>query len=218
MRERDRRRNIGRLDLVHLRVLRVGVGVVLGVGALSAAVHVGARDVVDLDKARLAASFDRHVGNGEALIHRQAADGTARKLHCLVQRAVDADHADDVEDDVLAGDARVKLAVDLEEQRLGHLEPRLAGGIADCSVGGAHARGERAHNALLGQKRVLNAHAADFVIVRDALLAGEFAHLLGLFGAFDVLVGNVVVGHQGDLSRIEHLLDTDLLEVFNRNG
>ena len=156
-------------------------------------------------------------------IDRQTADGAARELHCLVQRAVDADHADDVEDDVLAGNARVELAVDLEEQRLRHLEPRLAGGIADCSVGGAHACGERAertvgagvavgaddevaraHDALLGQKRVLNTHATDFVIVRDALLTGEFAHLLGLLGAFDVLVGNVVVGHQGDLSRIEH--------------
>ncbi len=76
----------------------------------------------------------------------------------------------------------------------------------------------RAHDALLGQKRVLNTQATDFVIVRDALLTGEFAHLLGLLGTFDVLVGNVVVGHQGDLSRIEHLLDADLLEVFNRNG
>ena len=210
---------------------------ILGVGALSAAVHVGARDVVDLDKARLAASFNRHVGNGEALIHRQTADGAARELHRLVQRAVDADHADDVEDDVLAGNARVKLAVDLEEQRLGHLEPRLARGIAHGGVGGANASGEcakgaigagmgigaddqiaRAHDALLGQQRVLDAHAADLVVMRDALFTGEIAHLLGLLGAFDVLVGNVVVGHQGDLSRIEHLLDTDLLEVFNRNG
>ena len=89
----------------------------------------------------------------------------------------------------------VELALNLEQQRLGHLEPRLAGGIADAGVGGAHARGKRAeravgagvavgaddevaraHNALLGQKRMLNTHAADFVIVRDALLAGEFAH------------------------------------------
>ena len=65
---------------------------------------------------------------------------------------------------------------------------------------------------------MMRSHATDFVIVRDALLAGEFAHLLGLLGAFDVLVGNVMIGHQGDLGRIEHLLDTDLLEVFNRNG
>ena len=210
---------------------------ILGVRALGAAVHVGARDVVHLDEACLAASFDRHVGDGKALVHRQAADGAARELHRLVQRAVDADHADDVEDDVLAGNARVELAVDLEEQRLGHLEPRLAGGIADRGIGGADARGEcaertigagvgvgaddevaRAHNALLRQKRMLDTHAADFVIVRDALLAGEFAHLLGLLGALDVLVGNVMVGHQGDLGRVEHLLDADLLEVLDRDG
>ena len=73
----------------------------------------------------------------------------------------------------------------------------------------------RAHDALLGQQRVLDAHAADLVVMRDALLTGEIAHLLGLLGAFDVLVRNVMIGNQGDLSGIENLLHADLLEILN---
>lgn len=73
----------------------------------------------------------------------------------------------------------------------------------------------RAHDALFGQQRVLDAHATDLVVMRDALLTGEIAHLLGLLGAFDVLVRNVVIGNQGDLGGIEHLLHADLLEILN---
>lgn len=73
----------------------------------------------------------------------------------------------------------------------------------------------RAHDALLGQQRVLDAHAADLVVMRDALLTGEIARLFGLLGAFDVLIRDVVVGNQGDLSGIENLLHADLLEILN---
>ena len=44
-----------------------------------------------------------------------ARDRVAGELHRLVERAVDADHADDVQDDVLAADTHgVELAVDVE--------------------------------------------------------------------------------------------------------
>ena len=212
----------------------IGVGVVFGIGALGAAVHVGARDVVHLDKARLAAGLDGHVGDGKALVHGHGADSAARELHGLVQRTVNADHADDVQDDVLAGDTGSKLAVDLEQQAFGNLEPCFTGCIAHGGVGGANAGGERAeravgagmgigaddqiaraHDALLGQQRVLDAHATDLVVMRDALLTGEIAHLLGLLGAFDVLVRNIMVGNQGDFSGVEDLLHADLLEILD---
>ena len=165
------------------------------------------------------------------------ADGAAGELHGLVKRAVHADHPDDVQDDVLAGDARRQLALDLEQQRLGHLEPRTPGGVAHAGVGGAHARGERAqravragvavraddevaraHDALLRQQRMFHAHAAHLVVVGDALLAREVAHDLGLLGALDVLVGDVMVGHERDLRGIEHLLDADLAEFLDGDG
>ena len=140
--------DVSGVDLVHVGVHGVGVGMIFGIGALGAAVHIGARDVVDLDKARFAACLDGHVGDGKALVHGHGADGAARELHGLVQRAVNADHADDVQDDVLAGDAGGKLAVDLEQQAFGHLEPRLARGVAHGGIGGTHAGGERAERTI----------------------------------------------------------------------
>ena len=101
----------------------------------------------------------------------------------------------------------------------------------------AHARGERAqaavgarvrigaddevagaHDALLGQQRVLDAHAADLEVVRDALLAGEVARYLGLLGALDVLVRRVVVGHEADAVRVEHVLASQLAERLDGDG
>ena len=65
---------------------------------------------------------------------------------------------------------------------------------------------------------MLDAHAAHLVVVGDTLLAREIAHDLGLLGALDVLVGDVVIGDESDLRRIEHLLDADLAELFDGNG
>ena len=58
-------------------------------------------------------------------------------------------------------------------------------------------------DAALGEKGVLDAHAALLVVVRDPHLVGEVARDLGLLGALDVLVGSVVVGHEADLVAVE---------------
>ena len=50
-------------------VLGIRVRVVLDVLALAAAVQPGARDIVHLDDAGLAARLDRHVGDGHAALH-----------------------------------------------------------------------------------------------------------------------------------------------------
>jgi len=60
---------------------------------------------------------------------------------------------------------------------------------------------------------VLDTHAADLVVVRDAELAGELPYDLGLLGRLDVLVRRVVVRDQSDLVRIEHGVDADLAEL-----
>lgn len=73
----------------------------------------------------------------------------------------------------------------------------------------------RANNTLFRQERMLNAHAAYFVIVRDALFAREIAYGLRLLGTLDVLVGGVVIGNKRDLRGIEHAIDTDLLELLD---
>ena len=76
----------------------------------------------------------------------------------------------------------------------------------------------RADDALLGKQRMLDAHAAHLVVVGDTLLAREIAHDLGLLGALDVLVGDVMVGHERDLRGIEHLLNANLAEFFDGDG
>ena len=118
----------GGIDLVDLRILGVRVGVVLDIGALAAVLEPGAGQVVDLDKASLATCLDGHVGHGETALHAHGANGAARELHGRIQRTVDTDHADDVQDDVLARHARGKLAVNLELEGGRHLEPGTAGG------------------------------------------------------------------------------------------
>ena len=65
---------------------------------------------------------------------------------------------------------------------------------------------------------MLDAHAAHLVVVGDALLAREVAHDFSLLGALDVLVGDVVVGNEGDLRGIKHPLNADLAELLDGDG
>ena len=105
----------------------------------------------------------------------------------------------------------------------GHLEPCHAGGHTGGHIGGAHAGGERAqctvgagvavgaddavtrrHDAFFGQQGVLDAHLAHIVEIEDVVLVGKLAALLGLLRALDVLVGDEVVQHDGDVLFVEH--------------
>ena len=121
---------------------------VLADGTLGAALDVLAALVVNLKEAGFAARLDGHVGNGQATLDGERLDGGAAKLHGAVERAVDADLANDVQDDVLGRGALGQLAVNLEADGLGHLEPGAAGGHANASVRGTHAGGERADAAI----------------------------------------------------------------------
>lgn len=76
----------------------------------------------------------------------------------------------------------------------------------------------RHHGTGLGQQRVLDAGAALLPVVGDLLLMGKIAHLLGLLGALDVLVGRVVVGHQADAIAIEYALGAQLAEHIDGDG
>ena len=108
---------------------------------------------------------------------------------------------------------------------------------AHARVRGAHARGKGTQRAVgagvgvraddevaghhgtdLGQQRVLDAGAALFPVVGDLLLMGKIAHLLGLLGALDVLVGRVVVGHQANAIAIEYALGAQLAEHIDGDG
>ena len=82
---------------------------------------------------------------------------------------------------------------------------------ADDAVAGGH-------NALLGQQGMLDAHLAHIVEVADAVSAGKLPALLALLGGLDVLIGDKMVQHDGDLILIENALKAGLLELVDRHG
>ncbi len=62
----------------------------------------------------------------------------------------------------------------------------------------------RADDPLLREQRMLDAHAAHLVEMRDALIMSEIAHDLRLLGALDVLVGHVMIRDEDHLILVEH--------------
>ena len=79
------------------------------------------------------------------------------------------------------------------------------------SADGRHARSD---DALFRQEDVFDADAADFKVMRNAVLLGKIADDLGQAGRLDILVRREVVGNQGNLGLIENRL-ADLIELCN---
>ncbi len=158
---------------------------------------------------------------------RQVVDGLPGELHRRVRRPVDADLADDVEDEVLGGQVRRERAVEDEAQRRRHAHPQFAGAEHEGGVGVADAGGEQAEGAaragvavgaeehvagaveaFLGERHVADALVArrpDVVEVPQLLLLGhlpEEAHV-----AVGVRVGgeDVVVGDDDDAVGVPEL-------------
>lgn len=103
--------------------------------AVYAALDVIHRLVVYREDAVLRTGLDGHVADGEAVVHGQRVCALADELHRLVQRAVHADLADDVQDNVLAGYPRAQLAGEHKLDGARHLEPCLAGRHACGEIG-----------------------------------------------------------------------------------
>ena len=76
----------------------------------------------------LCTSFNCHVGHGQPVAHGQASNAFADKFHGLVQSTVYANHTDDVQDDILAGDVRVQLALQFKLDGRRYFKPSLT----DC--------------------------------------------------------------------------------------
>ena len=135
MRKSDGRADFAEVDRVFLVVNSVLVGSVLDRSALISAAAVLAGYVVYGEDTVLRACFDRHIGNAESVVHVQLRNAFARELHRLVESAVNTDHADDVENNVLAADIALGLADEIELDRGRNLEPCLAADHACRHVG-----------------------------------------------------------------------------------
>ena len=219
-----------------LLILGVGVGLHRLPGPGHPAVQIGPGLVVHGEDAVLGARLDGHIGDGEAVVHRQGVHPFPAKLQGLVQGAVHPDGTDEVEDHILTGDTGLELAFQSHLDGGGNAEPGQAGGHAGGHVGGAHAGGEHAHRAvgagvgvgadhtlagggeaLLGQQGVLHPHAAHVVEVGDVEPLGKLPHLGAELGGLDILAGGVVIQHQGDPVLVEYLGQPGLIEFRNRH-
>ena len=228
---------LAQIDLDGLFVLGIGVSGVEHRLTLAAALEVAAGHIVHREDAVLGTGLDGHVADAQAVVHSKTGNARAGELHGFVQRTVHTDHADDVQDEVLAGHPGAELALEHELDGGGYLEPCHAGGHTGGHVGGADAGGEGAqctigagvavrtddavacgHDAFFRQQSVLNAHLTHIVEVEDIVFVGELAALLGLGGTLDVFVGHKVVQYDGDVLFVEHGVETGTLELVDGNG
>ena len=69
MGEGDRRLDLAQVDLDGADIFGVGVSLVSGIGAVHAAVHILAGDVIHGEDAILGPGLDGHVGNAQTVVH-----------------------------------------------------------------------------------------------------------------------------------------------------
>ncbi len=160
-------------------------------------------------------------------------DDRTVELDRLVRRPVRTDLAGEVQDEVLAEDAGLQLALVGDLERIGHLEPQLARGHGGSAVGRAHAGREDVDRSVGARVRVAAHHQVagdDVALLGDELVAHALTHVVdgraGLLAELahhrvkrrDALDGTrrAVVHHHGDLRRVEDLVDTHALERLDR--
>lgn len=62
---------------------------------------------------------------------------------------------------------------------------------------------------------MLNTHLAHIVEVEDIIFVGKLAALLGLGCALDVLIGDEVIQHDGNVLLVEHAVKACLLKLVD---
>ncbi|MPM65774.1 hypothetical protein SDC9_112676 [bioreactor metagenome] len=130
----DRTLDGGKVDVIDRLIGGVGIGFVDHRIFGAVLLQVGKRYLVHRENPILCTGFDGHVGNSEAVVDGQVGNTFACKLHALIQSPVHTNHADDVQDQVLARYVRGELAAQIELQGGGNLEPSLAGRHAACHI------------------------------------------------------------------------------------
>ena len=214
--------------------MRVGVSLEHLEFAVCPALYVLERNVVDLENAVLCACFDSHVCHAEAVVHRKVLQTVAGELHGLVQSAVNADHSDDVQYNVLAGNPLAKLAGQVELDSGGNLEPRLAGSHSGSHISGAYTGGKRAESAVctcvavradhavggyyksfFREERMLDPHVSYVVVVHDVVFICKAAALLALLCRLDVFVRGEVIHYKGDLRAVKNAVEAVLLKFVD---
>src|SRR5579871_1214134 len=108
----------------------------------AAAFEVGEGSLVGSDHSGAGSGLDAHVADGHAAFHGESADGGPGVFDDVAGGSVGADLADDVEDDVLGGDAEGKVAVDGDAKGLWLGLREGLGGHDVLNLSGADAEGQ----------------------------------------------------------------------------
>ena len=154
--------------------------------------HIGERLFIHRENAVFGSGFDRHVGDGEAVVHGERGDPVPSKLQGAVERSVHSDHPDQMQDHVLAADMLRKRAFQRYFDRGRHFEPVFAGGNARRHIRGADPGGKCAQSAvgagmavrtddtltgcnqtLLRQQRVLDAGLPHVIEMQNPVFTGK---------------------------------------------
>ena len=141
----------------------------------------------------------------------------------MVTGAVNANHTDDGQDDVLAFNVFRQLAGKVNLDSLRNLEPGGAAGHSAADIGLAHAGAKSiecavgtsvgigtdddfagSNKAFIRQQCMLDTHLAYFKVVFDFVLAGEVTHTLAHGCGFDILAGGEMVRNQSNFVFIKY--------------
>ena len=122
----------------------------LTLGREAAAFEVGEGSVVGGDHAGAGTGFDAHVADGHASFHGEGTDGGAGIFHGISGRASSPDAADDVEDDVLGGDAGREVSFDVDAEGFGLVLWEGLSGHDVLDFAGADAEGESSEGTVGG--------------------------------------------------------------------
>ena len=167
-----------------------------------------------------------------AVVDGQVLNAVARKLHGFIQSAVDADFADDMQDNVFARNPLGGFSVKHKRHGGRNAQPGFAVCHADGHIRRADAGRKRAertvgagvavraddqiagcYHTFFGQKAMLDADLADIKEVHDVFFIGELPDFFGLFRGLDIFVRCEMVQHQGDFFSVKDAV-TARLSVF----
>ena len=232
----DRRLERRQINGVFSGVVSVRVSLIDQGLAVRMLFDIGEGLVIDRENTVLGSALNRHIGDGEAIIHGQILYPLSVKLHGLVSGAVNSDQTNDMKDNILTGDIGAGLADQLEPDGLRNLEPGLAGRHSRRHISGSDPCGESPQGAigtgmgirsnhdisghnkpLLGKEGVLNPHLPHIIEMTDLVLTGKFTDTLAVLGGLDVLVGDKMVHDQSDPLPVKDPLRIHVLHDIDRN-
>ncbi len=167
----------------------------------------------------LGAHLHRHIRNGHALVHGQAADRPARILHRLVSRSRMADRSDRLQRNILRHNPLREFPVPFHPDRLRHLQPSLSGDENPQHLRGTHAAGERSQRAahtgmrvgpqdyaarqyVAGLRHHLMAGARKFIIFLNSVFPGPVSRKFYDLRLPDAGGRRIMVGYNHHLVRV----------------